>query len=600
MAPGTYQALFVFAAFSVCQAAGIQTGSGRLSGRVVDNRGAPLAGAVVNAGCVGASNAFRDRVRTDAQGRFEFANVPVGVHTLCVSHGDVQSSPSRVRIDSAGAATQITIRLAGATGTISGIVTDAQGEAIVGARVVAVSSRNQAGTQTWRQTATARTDDKGFYAIGNLQEGDYVVVVVPEYIALPSEVLKTSHPKDLPPGLFDDLLAAGVLARSEIPETRLLPFGASTFLSARLSALPIVIKDGLISAFPMTAFPVARSIDAGAIQTVAAGDVKTNNDFRLQPIRAHSVAGKVVASGSGAGIPVRLMPAGFAAVGPDLLSLGTYTDKDGAFEFPLVPSGDYLLTAVRLPGGGRSAGPSTAGPVLAAESAITVSDAMERQVLTLKAAARISGRVEFSGAAPAPSPEQLSRISVTATRVDGRPLWGGTTLGSSARVAADGTFTTNGLTAGAYRITVVPPANWSFVEARLDARDVSDVILQVGDEDLVGLVVRFSDAPTTVIGIVRDSKAAPQTDVTIGIFPQGWERGPVSPRRLRTARSDADGRFIFRDLPPGEYLIVGLGEVPSPAWSTPAALKALAGRATRVSVRQGAQQSVDVTFGSNR
>ena len=58
-------------------------------------------------------------------------------------------------------------------------------------------------------------------------------------------------------------------------------------------------------------------------------------------------------------------------------------------------------------------------------------------------------------------------------------------------------------------------------------------------------------------------------------------------RRLQSARPATDGRFIFHDLPAGDYLLAALTDADPASWRTVDFLSQLAPLALRVSVREG-------------
>ncbi len=137
-------------------------------GRVVDDAGAPIAGARVVA--TSASEPFpvvdprRDGVVTDAAGRFEVAALAAGTHRLTASdgvHAPAASSP--LVVDGVHPRTGVELVLAGG-GRVTGIVTDAAGAPIAGADIRVVTD----GHVLWRPRRHAFSDAAGRFALGGL------------------------------------------------------------------------------------------------------------------------------------------------------------------------------------------------------------------------------------------------------------------------------------------------------------------------------------------------------------------------------------------------------------------------------------------------
>ncbi len=52
------------------------------------------------------------------------------------------------------------------------------------------------------------------------------------------------------------------------------------------------------------------------------------------------------------------------------------------------------------------------------------------------------------------------------------------------------------------------------------------------------------------------------------LFPTR-NRGFLNSRRVAGIRTDASGRYIVRNLPPGDYFIVGTDDIEAGAWHDP-------------------------------
>jgi hypothetical protein len=112
------------------------------------------------------------------------------------------------------------------------------------------------------------------------------------------------------------------------------------------------------------------------------------------------------------------------------------------------------------------------------------------------------------------------------------------------------------------------------------------------NDDLIGVVVTFSDRHTRLTGRLQlpSGRAAP--DFVVIVFPED----PIfrnSARRLRRARPASDGSFVFADLPPGEYLVGALTDLPED-WHAPDVLAQVARGAASVTIGEGEKKVQDL------
>jgi len=236
--------------------------------------------------------------------------------------------------------------------------------------------------------------------------------------------------------------------------------------------------------------------------------------------------------------------------------VGAYTDADARFEFARLPAGSYLATASKAGyaamefGQRKPTDPATRIVVRAGQT-------IERIDFMLPRAAAISGRVVDENGDPI---EGASVTAYTVQYVDGRRQL------TQARASRQ---TTNDI--GGYRLFSLEPGEYvvrasvatsgpfqlpgypaSYYPGSSNAADAQ--IVSVGPADnLPGVDVRVTPAPVaTISGVALDPGGQPfrgfvslRTTQRSGAVAMPAER--VQPR--------ADGRFAFRSVTPGDYVV---------------------------------------------
>ena len=300
------------------------------------------------------------------------------------------------------------------------------------------------------------------------------------------------------------------------------------------------------------------------------------------------------------------------------------TDAAGAFTLLGVPAGRYTLVVTREPKrptntrsepessviqlGATRVSSSMSGPELpaipnepsySASQALTVGDDGVTGVrVSLKAGGRLGGRVEFDGTAAKPAPDRLQQISFVVDPVGGSALFMSTSF--RGQLDANGSFKTFQLPPGRYLLRPpLPPPGWTFKSAMLDGKDIADTPVEIGGADVDGIVMMFTDRPSELAGVVRDSKGAPDVTGSVLLFPvnrAGWTETGPGPRRLRSVRAGLDGGYRIPAVPAGDYFVVAVREETTIGWQDPAALAALARLATRMTVADGGKTARDLTI----
>ncbi len=623
----------VIAAAALSAAAGAQAPSEKshafVMGMVVDavtNR--PVPGAVVTV--TGRPPADRSdlaqpasgtrRVQADAQGRFLLRGLSRGPVIVQASasgylpggHGQSRSGAPTQPLQIAGDARigDLTIRL-WPEASLSGRVVDEHGDPVVDVSVLLVR-REAGGRLTSPRFASgyaARTDDRGVYRFGNVAPGSYSVSVPSRLTTLPASMVDANK------ATLAALAAGGSQALSMganalgaavrfgdffVQTSGQGHWGTSNALAGRL---PFSIQaDGRIAGYPTTFHPDALSPGETRPIALKAGDNRSDVDVQLKPVVMQRLAGTVVGpNGPEPHIAVHVIP---AYASGDWLERTheagvTPTDARGAFTFPAVPPGDYVVKVWRLPPAlGIGTDPLPEEPSVWGEVPVTIGNTPPPSMtIALQTGVTLSGRFEFDGTAKPPRPQQLQSTLAGAFE----PPWPlAYTRLLAARVNDRFEFTTQGLPPGRYFADFTSgrfaPEGWYLESATVDGRDLLSTPLVLGGQSAGDIVIRYSDRCSTLSGVVSDANGKPDSTALVVVFPAGyraWIDNGLPPGAAHTAVATQTGEYVI-DVRPGDHLMAVIAADQFESWRTPQAVERLASRATAVSVTRGENRRVDM------
>jgi protocatechuate 3,4-dioxygenase beta subunit len=545
-----------------------KTGSGRIVGRVFSaESGTPLRRAQVR--IVGPDIGAKSSL-TDAQGRYEFRDLPAGRFTLSASKAgyvNVQYGQSRphesgrpIELAEKQVVDKADINMPRG-GVISGRIVDEFGEPVADAMVSAMRQTWMAGRRRFVPAGRpGQTNDLGQFRMYGLPPGDYYV----------SATLRNAEVM-----MFDMMGAQGG------------PTGSTP-----------------TSGYAPTYFPGTPSPAEAQKVTLVVGQESQQTDFALLPVKLSRVSGVVLTSD---GKPVEnamvnLVPLSRTGdVGLMMMTTSSRTTKDGHFSVNGVAPGDYTLNArsirVTTSEGGdfmfaaRMGGPGGDDAEFAAMPlSVAGEDLANVMVVTSKGATAL-GRVTFEGGSK-PVLNGLRVNAVPADPSDGPMMVGG----SNAAAKADGSFELKGL-AGHRLIRVANlPTGWMLKSVTLNGKDITDAGAEFkGSEQVTNLEIVATSKVTEITGAVTDSNGAPMKEYTVVVFsddPEQWAL-PMS-RWITGARPDQDGRFKIRSMPAGSYYAIALDYIESGAWSDPELLDRLKTRAKRFTLADGQTETIDL------
>jgi protocatechuate 3,4-dioxygenase beta subunit len=520
-----------------------QTGTAVIRGRVfAGDTKRPLRRAriIVSAPELGADGR---NTSTDADGRYEIADLPAGRYTLRVSRsGYLTLRYGQRRPLEPGKPLQLLDKqvvenvdfVLPRMSVINGRITDEFNDPIEGVSVYALRSMYFNGRRQLVPTGSGgmRTDDTGQFRLLGLAPGVY-------------------------------------------------------FVTASTRETWTVNRNGVkqVMGYAPTYFPgTTRVADARRV-TLRLGEESGNIDFSLVAGRAATLSGTAFDSHgrpySNVGVREEVRGDAFASFGTIASAI---VASDGTFTIRNVPPGEFTLEAVSRR--------DSAEPDAALLPVVVDGVDIDNLSLTGSAGGTVIGQViTEDGAAPA-----LPRLRISVTeRTSGQPdpaLLGAFRNPGSADVNADGTFTIKGVF-GRSRLRLTLPDGWALKAVLHDGRDIAELPIELrSGETLSGVQVIVTKRMTSVTGQLVDEKGSPLTDGTVVVFAADSSRWAEDSRFVRSARPDQQGQWRIRGLPPGEYLAVAVESIEDGQWNEPEYLESIRRFGQKVTLVEAGEQTV--------
>lgn len=558
-------------------------GAGRITGvvRAADSEARPLrrARVMLNSDVLPVG---RTAIAND-EGAFAFDGLPAGRYSVAATkEGYVTMAFGARRPGRPGASIPMhngdsrTIALRLPRGAVvTGMVVGPDGQPAPGVLMNALTSRYlpASGERRLANVASDTTDDRGIYRIFGLPAGEYVVAALPR--------LPTGADVQV---LSDADVRRALAAVRENPTSRTRPGIAPApppmppAESRRTVSLAPVYYPG--TAFAARAKPIA----------LAAGEERAGMDFQIDYVPTAIVSGTVSEAASLMLMPTLPSPMAMES------ARGARAGSDGRFAFAPVPPGEYTVVA-----GVYSAGPSPmpAGPPLVAKAAMNDvfvnGEDISSVSLALQTGLAISGRLAFEGNTSPRPPVPGIRFAMPASTGSGNFMIPFPPL----QLEEDGRFTVAGIVPGVYRLgsgaqgirTAI--GGWWLKSIVVNGHELLD-----GDIDLkessYDAVVTLTDRASEVSGRVTDASGNPWVDGFVVIFTVDRNAWFYSSRRIAGARPNSEGRYVVRNLPPGEYFMLAYDDIEPLEWFDPSMLEQLSPLSLRVTISEYEKRIQDV------
>jgi hypothetical protein len=550
-----------------------KTGTGRIRGRVLaSDSGGPIRRAQVR---ISGSEVAPKAALTDAEGRFEFRELPAGRFTLQASKsGYVSVQYGQTRPFESGKPIELADKqiLDGANismprgGVISGRIVDEFGDPLPDVSVTAMRQSWSNGRRRLTPAAgrIGQTNDLGQYRIYGLPPGDYYISAT---------------------------LRGGGLEMAMMDMEVMMVAGAS--VSGPAASAPR-------SGYAATYYPGTTTASEAQRITLAPGQEASSADFPLAAVRLARVTGIVIGSDGKPleGVAISASPAS-RDVGLMMAPSSARSQKDGSFTLNSVPPGDYTLQArtvqvITSPAGDnmmvfRSGMIGGGGESEFGSMPLTVAgEDISNVLLTTTKGGTAQGQVTFDGARP----PTATSIRVTSMAADAD----GSMPSAFGSVKEDGSFELKGV-AGTRLIRIAgAPPGWILKSVKLHGNDITDTGTEFkAGEVTSGLEIELTNRSTAVTGGVTGRDGTLLKDYTVVIFsdaPESW-RFPMT-RWVTGTRPDQDGRFKVQNLPPGNYIAVAVDYIPQGEWGDPEQLDRLRPKGQRFVLAEGATHTLEL------
>jgi protocatechuate 3,4-dioxygenase beta subunit len=498
---------------------------------------------------------------TGNDGAFRFAALKPGKYRLLAAHPDGiyypaeygQRNPRGPGYDfSLDSALSMKVRIEMAPmASVSGLVTGADGKPAAHVHVMAAEIAYQNGIRVLNQIQGVESDERGNYRLFWLPPGKYYIGAFPEGIRRRQITVPFGPP-------------AAVESMNQLI--------SQAFIHYRTGSDGEILRD----VYDIVYSPGQTSPDAANVIDLRLGSNVNGIDISLAPGRKRAVRIRgVVLDSNGQPVKNASVQAVPQVTGPVTISPTATADSNGAFEIDGVMQGKYLVTTEFM----------INNAIQTAVQYLTVEASDIANVnLVATAGLRLSGHITIDGA-----DTDAYRVLLSSENIV-------TTSHSSGNVPGS-VFSIPGIMPGNYRINVAPISGREepalFVKSiRFDGVESVNGVLQIGNSSSGQLDILLGRNGAIAEGRVLDNQRQPSANVMVVLVPADSKR----PDLFKTATTDVAGHFQIQGVAPGSYLAFAWTWLPNGIWRYPEFYRTIEGRGTRITISEGASNSIDLTL----
>ena len=536
--------IFLAATSLFAQQKTVDPATARLEGRVVNSQTSePLRKVSVTINSLSRGGGTSRQLSTSVDGKFSFDALPAGSYQITVEKNGFlpqrYSPPGRsstIEITTGQALTGIDVKLV-PQGAIAGKVLDTDNEPMQRVQVSVLKVTAIGGRRRAAITSSATTNDLGDFRIFNLPAGNYLVMAT------------ASGGRGGPGG-----------------------FGGGP---PRGQVLKMAPDDYVPTFYPGS----IDSTTASLIQLPAGGEI-TGLSFQLGRSATFRVRGKVTGVAQTAdaskrgGMRVSLLPADHNAV---LMNngtgLSTSVRADGTFELLNVQPAAYQAVIIRS---------DRRNEAVLGKSLVTVSSGhMDNVSILCAEPVTLTGIVKSESGKEA----DLDRVWITL-----KPLSGLSMAEVEAEVNDDWSFKLEGASRESFTLRMTGLGDTYIKSVRLDSQDVTLTGIDLSSAATGSkLEIILGEKAGSVDGTVKEGeKAAVGRPVTI--LPDPAQ--PMQPYLIKTATTDADGKFHVAGLAPGKYRVYAWTEIMADNYTDTEFMRRFQNDGGRIEVKEGSAEQV--------
>jgi len=523
-----------------------KTGTAKIAGRVTAaDSGQPLRKAQVR--IVAPEIRENHSTSTDADGKFEFKDLPAGRYQVTVTKGSFvtlqygQSRPFEagkpLQIADGQVVEKVDFQLPRGA-IITGKVVDEFGEAIADVRVTPMRYQYVQGRRQLNPAGrVSTTNDIGEYRIFGLAPGQYFV----------SASTQTN-------------IAAGILDA-----------GASDDRSG----------------YAPSYYPGTPNVAEAQRIAVGLGQTLTEINLALTPTRLARISGTATdADGKPmGGAVVVVMMRGGASISS---TMGAQVKSDGTFSVANIAPGDYMIQAISPSALTDMSGWASGQVTVAGEDVTGIQVTGTRPTTG-------TGRVIVNGDAKSLAPNAIHLMATPAHPEEN--LMAGI---GAVTVKDDYSFELKARPGLSIIRPVTLPPGWALKSVRQRGADVTDTGIEFRqNEEASGIEVELTNQATEVSGAVTNARSEPVKDYTVVVFSRERERWGYMSRFFQTGRPDQYGRLKVKSLPAGNYYAVALDYVEPGEASDPEFLDRVKERAITFTLGDGEAKTIDLKLASS-